>query len=326
MKQKKHLLSFLTLALIVIIVLSACGGVNQEEQQEEDPNAAITQVVETAMAALTLTSAVQSPTPSLTPTILPTNTPAATLEPSPTATTVASLPTTSSGPSDFIQPTGQTSSCDIGGFVRDVTIPDGTTLAAGQSFTKTWEIKNNGTCTWNKNYTIVFYGGEQMSDDTIYAFTEEDVEPGENVQISVKMTAPTTTGKFVSYWVLRNDLQQNFFVDGSSIFVEINVSSATLTPTITTAPNTAPTVSISEPVDGATFASGVTITFTGIADDAEQGNISSLIEWSSNLDGELGTAASINVVLSDGDHTITATIMDKGRKTASVSIDITVGP
>ena len=56
----------------------------------------------------------------------------------------------------FTQPGGTTSSCDIGNFVKDVTIPDGTAVAAGAKFTKTWEIKNAGTCTWNENYVVIF--------------------------------------------------------------------------------------------------------------------------------------------------------------------------
>ena len=330
MTQKKHLLVLFTLALIVMVLLSACGGKTAEEE-EQDPNAAITQVVETAMAALTETGAVQSPTPSITPTVLPTNTPIPSMQPSPTISTLVGLPTTTSGSPSFVQPTGQTSSCDIGGFVKDVTIPDGTNVSAGQKFTKTWEIKNNGTCTWNKNYTVVFYGGTQLAADTIYNFTDTDIEPGENVQISVEMTAPTTTGEYISYWILRNDLGQNYFVDGSSIYVEIIVGTAkTATPTATTSasptPNTAPTVSITSPANNASFASGTLITFTGTANDAEDGDISTSIKWSSDIDGAFGTAASLNYKLSDGTHVITAKIKDSGGETVSASITIKVGP
>ena len=328
MKQKK-LIGFMAVALIGMLLLSACGGSDSAEPTE-DPNAAITQVVETAMAALTQTALVQSPTPSVTPTILPTNTPIPTMQPSPTVSTLVSLPTTSSGSPSFTQPSGQTSSCDIGGFVKDVTIPDGTNMAAGQTFTKTWEIKNNGTCTWNKNYLVVFYGGEQMAAQTSFTFTETDIEPGESVQISVPMTAPTKTGEFISYWILRNDLGQNFFINGSSVYVEIIVgSAATVTPTVATntpAPNAAPTVSITAPADSSSFASGATITFTGTANDAEDGNISTSIVWSSDIDGVFGTAASINYTPSDGSHTITASITDSGGKKSTFSINIQVGP
>ena len=324
MTQKKHLPGLFILTLIFLLVLSACGG--QEEEQVVDPNAAITQVVETAMAALTETAKVQTPTPSLTPTVLPTNTPVPTMQPSPTVATLVSLPTTSSSSPGFTQPSGSTSSCDIGGFVKDVTIPDGTNMTPGQSFTKTWEIKNNGTCTWNENYTIVFYGGEQMASATTFKFTQDDVEPGENIKISIDMKAPTKAGEFISYWILRNDLGQNFFVNGSSIYVEIIVGSATITPTGTTVPNNAPTVEITAPANNAEFATGTSITFTGSASDAEDGDLATSIVWSSSIDGTLGTAPGIVTTLSDGTHTITAKVTDSGGKTASVTITIKVGP
>ena len=36
-------------------------------------------------------------------------------------------------------------------FVADVTIADGSYIAPGSTFTKTWRIRNNGTTTWNTN-------------------------------------------------------------------------------------------------------------------------------------------------------------------------------
>jgi len=329
MTQKKHMFVLLTLAAVVMLLLSACGGGNTAEEEEQDPNAAITQVVETAMAALTQTAAVQSPTPSVTPTVLPTNTPIPTMQPSPTVSTLVGLPTTTSGSPSFVQPTGQTSSCDIGSFVKDVTIPDGTTVAAGQTFTKTWEIKNNGTCTWDKNYKIVFYGGTQMAKETMYAFTDKDIEPGQNVQISVPMTAPSTTGKHISYWILRNDLGQNFFVDGSSIYVEIVVgtgSTATATssaPTATTDPNTAPSITISAN-SSTTISAGDSLSFTGIANDAEDGSLTSAIKWYiDNAEQSYVGGSPTFTFATAGTYVVKAKVTDSGGKTKT-SNEITV--
>ena len=326
MTQKKHLLVLFTLALIVMVLLSACGGKTAEEE-EQDPNAAITQVVETAMAALTETGAVQSPTPSITPTVLPTNTPLPSMQPSPTIGTLVGLPTTTSGSPSFVQPTGQTSSCDIGGFVKDVTIPDGTNVSAGQKFTKTWEIKNNGTCTWNKNYTVVFYGGTQLAADTIYNFTDTDIEPGENVQISVEMTAPTTTGEYISYWILRNDLGQNYFVDGSSIYVEIIVGTAkTATPTATVGPTATlvpwPTITIvSAPTSGSV---GDSLDFSATAEDPQEGDLTSAIVWSTS-DGQSDTGGDASFTFGSADtYTITVSIDDSDGYSDSKQFTVTI--
>ena len=94
-----------------------------------------------------------------------------------------------------------------------------------------------------------------------------------------------------------------------------------------TAPNAAPSVAISSPENGASFQALTNVTFTGSAMDAEDGNISSSINWSSNRDGALGTGASISSTLSAGVHMITASVTDGGGKTASASISVTItGP
>lgn len=232
MKTKQKKLILLTIvSLVLLLAVTACGS-----REQEDPNLAITQVVETAMAAITQTAAVLPPTATFTPTTPPTSTPTATVQPSPTSAATATVS------QSFTQPTNQVSSCDIGSFVKDVTIPDGTVIAAGSKFTKTWEIKNVGTCTWGPTYTVVFFGGEQMAAQSSYTFTTENVEPGENVEISIEMTAPTKTGTFTGYWILRNALGQNFLVDGGSFYVQIVVGgTSTPGPSNTPGPTNTPT-------------------------------------------------------------------------------------
>jgi hypothetical protein len=319
-KNNRTIIRLLILSLILVMAVSACGG-NQTEDAE-DPNAAVTHVVETAMAAITQTAAVQSPTPSSTPTTLPTstNTPEPSLEPSPT------LPSLPSATSVFNQPTTPNSSCDIGTFVKDVTIPDGTAIAAGEKFTKTWEIENSGTCTWNENYQLIFYGGERMAEDTAYSFTDEDIEPGESVQISLEMTAPSTNGTYYSYWIFRNDAGQNFFVDGGSIYAQISVGgTATPGPTATLDTNTAPTVTINTPVPAPPYDTTTSITFSGTANDNEDGgDFTNEITWTSSIDGFLGTGKSINATLSEGTHTIKAEVKDSNGVTGFSTIQITV--
>ena len=47
--------------------------------------------------------------------------------------------------------------CDQAAFIRDVTVPDGSPFAPGETFTKTWRLQNTGTCTWTtSNYTLVY--------------------------------------------------------------------------------------------------------------------------------------------------------------------------
>jgi subtilisin len=89
--------------------------------------------------------------------------------------------------------------------------------------------------------------------------------------------------------------------------------------------NTAPSASISSPADGASFTSGTSISFTGSASDNEDGNLTSSLVWTSNLAGQIGIGGSFSAVLSDGTHTITASVTDSGGSTGSDSVTITVG-
>lgn len=89
--------------------------------------------------------------------------------------------------------------------------------------------------------------------------------------------------------------------------------------------NNIPAVAITNPGDNSIFTSGTTILFEGTATDTEDGNLTSNIVWISNIDGTIGTGGSISTTLSDGFHTITATVTDFGSRIGSDSISITVG-
>ncbi len=86
-----------------------------------------------------------------------------------------------------------------------------------------------------------------------------------------------------------------------------------------------PVVTITSPSDGATFGSGVSISFTGTATDDKDGDVTTNLVWTSNFDGQIGTGGSVSATLSDGTHTITATANDSKGNTGSDSITITVG-
>ena len=95
--------------------------------------------------------------------------------------------------------------------------------------------------------------------------------------------------------------------------------------TITVAANTAPVVGISAPLDGSTHFVGAPVTLTGSSQDAEDGDISAGLVWTSDRDGALGTGASLPATLTTlGSHVITATSTDQGTLVGSASVTITV--
>ncbi len=82
--------------------------------------------------------------------------------------------------------------------------PDYTRFNEGDTFTKTWVLKNTGDCTWNSDYDLVFTGGNSLYGDTSIPLSE-NVHPGEIVELSVDLTAPSRDGIYKGYWGLRSD-------------------------------------------------------------------------------------------------------------------------
>ena len=88
--------------------------------------------------------------------------------------------------------------------------------------------------------------------------------------------------------------------------------------------NEPPVVTISSPADGSSATAGDLVAFAGTAVDPEDGDLTANLEWSSNIDGVLGTGGSVLVPLSSGIHTITASALDLGGLTGNAQITITV--
>ncbi len=100
-------------------------------------------------------------------------------------------------------PTITPAGCDRATFVTDVTIPDGTTFTPGAAFTKTWRLKNSGSCTWTNAYKLMYYSGELMSAPTSINIPW-NVYSGETVDLTVNMVAPTAPGQYRGFWILTN--------------------------------------------------------------------------------------------------------------------------
>lgn len=88
-------------------------------------------------------------------------------------------------------------------FTADISVPDDTVIEAGETFTKTWELLNTGTCTWGAGYSLVFVAGDQMGSPDIEPLGQI-VEPGETMELTVTLIAPTEPGTYRGEWKLRN--------------------------------------------------------------------------------------------------------------------------
>ncbi len=90
--------------------------------------------------------------------------------------------------------------------VSDVTIPLGTTLDVNAPFTKTWRIKNTGSCAWD-GVQLVFARGEAMTTKTSVPVAATPA--GSTVDVSAAMTAPAEPGVYSGEWRLRNAAGQD---------------------------------------------------------------------------------------------------------------------
>ncbi len=234
--------NFIPILILVAIALTGCGGDNQPPA---DIDALYTAAAETLGAQFTQQALSQ---PSETPTFTIALPPTAEL-PSPT-NTIATTPTNTPPQGGAPPAAPSLSPCDVADFVADVTIPDGTEMAPGTIFTKTWEVKNIGTCTWNSNYKLIFYFGEPMVTERSFQLTKEDVANGKNLKISITMTAPTAAGEYYSHWRMQNDKGEVFGIGAGadSVYAQIKVVAGAKTQTPTTQ-NTATATTVAAPTN-----------------------------------------------------------------------------
>jgi len=161
--------------------------------------------------------------------LVPTVTPDAQQPPVPTAT---ALPQPTAAPTAVptAGPTAVPACVDGMAFVNDLNYDDNNMTAPpifgpGQSFTKSWRVRNSGNCAWPAGYQLAYsYGnvaGAQMGGSAISIGRE--VAPGATVDLSVNLVAPTTPGTYQGFWTLRGAGGVAF---GQVIWVGITVPGA----------------------------------------------------------------------------------------------------
>ena len=95
----------------------------------------------------------------------------------------------------------------------------------GTAFTKTWRLKNIGTCTWTTAYKVVWTGGDQLGAPASVNMPVS-VAPGKMVDISVKLIASSNGGHFKGLWKISNASNIQFGIGSSAndpFWVDINV-------------------------------------------------------------------------------------------------------
>lgn len=159
----------------------------------------------------------------------------ATLTPFPTATnlpatvtpTMTPLPSSTSTSKPLITPlllTQDTTFVFIG-----ETIPDGTNFQLGQTFQKTWTIKNGGTRTWEKSFVLV-RTSSTPANETLGSLEQipltKEVKPGETIQIGIDLVAPKQNGQYTVFYQLQDATGSP--VPNSQVWVIITVGNIPL--------------------------------------------------------------------------------------------------
>ena len=219
--MKKTTLLLLTIFIAAALILGACNL--PEKQSQEDIDA--TTVAETA--AVVFTQAAET---------------AAALAPSPTSAALATftaVPTNTLFPTQAATATATPIPCNRASFVKDVTYPDNTAVEPNAVFTKTWRLKNTGSCTWTSGYVLLFDTGDKMNAPAVATITSGSIAPGSTIDISVDLTAPATPGTYQGNFKLRSPDNIVFGInaDGQGPFwVKVVVAPPTATPTATSIP------------------------------------------------------------------------------------------
>jgi hypothetical protein len=207
--------NFLSILMLFSLLVTACGGVEAESDTIATAVAMTVSAQETEMAQATATPAKAETSPQAEAD------PISAVEATPTKGTAPTF-----APPTAPAPVGSEDPCLLANLISE-TIPDGTVMQPGETFWKTWRLKNNGTCTWNSAYKIVYWSGDLMGGLQEYQFPEV-VAPGEDVDVTLFLKAPTANGNVTSYWKLQSEWGGQFGVGqyDQPFYVQINVNDA----------------------------------------------------------------------------------------------------
>jgi hypothetical protein len=227
---KKIIKPVLIGALVCLLGLAACSSPTLTLTSTPDLNPFRTEVAATVFAQVTQDLAL---TPSATP--IPSDT--ATTTPTPTALSTLTQVTGSSPviTATLVNLTPVVGLLDKAQWVSQ-SIADDSVFAPGEAFTMTWTLQNVGASTWTPAYLLRFYSGDLFGAAKEILLGQQ-VPPGATVNITIKMRAPATPGKYRTDWVLSNEKRSNF---KEPVYLMITIARPA-TPTRTPTPVPTPT-------------------------------------------------------------------------------------
>lgn len=122
---------------------------------------------------------------------------------------------------------------DKSAFITE-TIPDGSIIPAGATFTKTWVIQNVGNSIWQDRQLICTEQSVKtpcpvdIVDDIKLIPAQKTIDiptvyPYQNIALSVDFVAPKVAGSYISYWKMTDSAGRLCFLNGHGLSVNIMV-------------------------------------------------------------------------------------------------------
>jgi hypothetical protein len=195
---------FLAIVSTLVLIISGCGSSGAQESSIS------TAVAQTIQAQNTPTTSPVSTSPALTDT------------PSPLATsaTVTATPLAAVVVDEL---------CTTSALLIGETYPDGTIIQPGTTFTKMWRIQNNGTCTWDSRWQLIFTGGDRLDSSLSYSLPLP-AEPGQSIEVPIILRSPDTGGAHTGEWMLKSPWGKTFGIGQYSVPLSASIVVGSGTP------------------------------------------------------------------------------------------------
>lgn len=115
-------------------------------------------------------------------------------------------------------------------------MPDGTVVAPGATFTKTWTVRNNGggedgAGAWPEDTALLHVGGDMELRPAAARVPVGAVVAGDERQLSVELTAPSGDGRYWSYWRLVSGDGPSPLRFGPRLWADVSVKTKAATET-----------------------------------------------------------------------------------------------
>jgi ABC-type amino acid transport substrate-binding protein len=130
-------------------------------------------------------------------------------------------------------------------------------LQPGQAFTKSWRVRNAGTCAWSPDFSLTYRSGNvpaaKMGGSNFRI--GKAVAPGQTIDLSAKLVAPQAAGVYQGFWQMANAGGRPF---GERIWAGIQVPGPV---SVAPPPTQTPAPGITFGVDRTTINAGECVNF-----------------------------------------------------------------